>query len=198
MKITVPYFSVTLRIRLWITGNGGKQVQCAVQGGTNICVPSDLTSLAFIKYIMKSKVFFPAPGAMMWCSQISHPLIVHFIHWVLFAVAQGLLLMQLAGTVFYKEIHCIKRWHPGEVQGMFEEKVKQDETFTPGWGVYVSGVGGPSCPGGAGTAGAGTSPKGNVCMGQVFPSDTEHRKRFSDVLNFMRFSYQDSFSYVLK
>lgn len=48
------------------------------------------------------------------------------------AAAQGLVLRQLAGAVFYKEIHCVKCWHQGEVQRMFEEKVKQDEAFTPG------------------------------------------------------------------
>lgn len=67
-----------------------------------------------------------------------------------------------------------KCWHQGEGQRMSEEKGNQAETFTPGWGVCVSGISVPSCPGGAGTAGAGTSPKGNACMGPVFHRDAEH------------------------
>lgn len=45
---------------------------------------------------------------------------------------------------------------------------------------------------------AGTSPKGSVCMGQVFHSDTEHRLGLSNILNFMRFSYQESTNLILK
>lgn len=33
--------------------------------------------------------------------------------------------------------------------GTFEEKAKQDETFTPGWGMYMGSIGVPSRPGGA-------------------------------------------------
>lgn len=55
--------------------------------------------------------------------------------------------MQLAAAVFYKAIHCVKYWHQGEVQRMFEEEVEEDETFTPGWGMRIGSTGVPSCPG---------------------------------------------------
>lgn len=74
--------------------------------------------------------------------------------------------MQLAGAVFYKEIDCVKCWHQGEVQRKFEEEVKQDETFTPGWGMCI-GV--PSCPGGARHCWRWHKPKRQRLHGTGFP-----------------------------
>ena len=77
--------------------------------------------------------------------------------------------MQLAGAGFYKEIHCVKCWHQEEVQRMFEEKVKQDETFTPGWGMYIGGIGVPSCPGGVRHCWRWYKPKRQCLRGTGFP-----------------------------
>lgn len=66
----------------------GEQARCAVQGGTNVRIPSDLAGLAIVKYSLKGKVFLPAHSVTMWCRQISRPLMVHFIYQVLFAAAK--------------------------------------------------------------------------------------------------------------
>jgi len=75
---------------------------------------------------------------------------------------------------------------------MSEEQVKQDGTFTPGWGMRVGRRGVVSCPGGAGTA----SPRGTVCGGQVFHGDAEYRLGFSDVFNLIGLTYQGGLNLV--
>lgn len=98
MKMAASHFGVILWIRMWITMDDCWQVWCAVQGGTNTHVPSDLASLAFVRYTLKSRIYFTASGAMMWCTQSFHPLIVHLLHQVVFPAAQELLFIQLAGA----------------------------------------------------------------------------------------------------
>lgn len=119
------HFSLILWIRLWTPGGNGCQLQCVTQGRMNLHVPSGLANLAW-----RAESF--SQHLVQWCGLVRFSsAATRFIHCALFPAAQILLLMQLAGALFffYKGMHCGKCWHQGHLQRMFEERVKWDETL---------------------------------------------------------------------
>lgn len=137
-------------------------------------VPSDLASLAFIKYTLKSKVFFPAPGAMMGCSQISHPLIVHFIHRVLFAAATRTITHAVGWSSFFiRKFVVLSVGTKRRCRELLKKKRnRMKHSHLAGECVWAVSVSHPTLE----ERSTVTSTKGSVCVGQVFHSDTEHRR----------------------
>lgn len=149
------HFSLILWIRLWTPGGNGCQLQCVTQGRMNLHVPSGLANLAW-----RAESF--SQHLVQWCGLVRFSSAATcFIHCALFPAAQILLLMQLAGALFFiRECTVVSAGTKGTCRECLKKEWNEMKLWLPA---------GSACL----TAGPGVNTKGSVCLGQVSHSGTQ-------------------------
>lgn len=156
----------------------------------------DRATFAVIEDALKSEVLPPAPGVVKWCSQISHVLIVHFIHGAFLLGHEECYSCSWLQQFFIRQFIVLSTGTKGRCRECLRKRWKRMKHSPLAGGCVLAVQVSPPALEKHSTAG--TSPKGSICVGQIFYSDTEHRLGLSVILNSIGLSHHTSLNLMLK